>query len=88
LKKTGIKYALFCLIATGPNNKWFQPKVEQLQIAAPATPIEDIRSKNTDQFRRSITAFEIVDVPVVADGSLCIYELRIRPPAAPVARER
>jgi len=61
---------------------------QMVHMATPGIPIEDIRSKNTDQFRRSITAFEVVDVPIVADSSLCIYELRTRPPSAPVARER
>ena len=49
-------------------------------ILAPATAMEDIRSQHLDNFRNSFPDFQIVDTPIVPDGSLRIYELRRRNP--------
>lgn len=49
-------------------------------ILTPGIPIEQIRSQDLDDFRSSFPGFEIIDTPIVADGSLRIYELRGRNP--------
>ena len=41
----------------------------------PATSIQEIRSKNLDEFRSAFPEYEFVDVPVVSDGTLQIYQL-------------
>lgn len=47
-------------------------------ILAPATAVKDIRSQDLNDFRNSFPDFQIVDTPIVPDGSLRIYELRRR----------
>ena len=47
---------------------------------APAIPMEKIRSLDIDAFRSSFPAIEIVDTPIVVDGSLQIYKLQKRDP--------
>jgi hypothetical protein len=47
-------------------------------LLAPAAPLEQIRSKDLAEFRGGFPEFEIVDTPIVSDGSLRIYEVRPR----------
>ena len=49
-------------------------------MLTPAIPMEKIRSQELDDFRSSFPDFEIVDTPIVSDGSLRIFELRSRNP--------
>jgi hypothetical protein len=49
-------------------------------MLAPTTPMKDIHSQDLNDFRSSFPDFEIVDTPIVPDGSLRIYELRRRNP--------
>jgi hypothetical protein len=49
-------------------------------LLCPATPLEQIRSKDLAGFLGSFPEFEIVDTPLVSDGSLRIYEIRPRNP--------